>query len=166
MVRQGVVLLLPLAFVAAIFACNNGTQIDHPCTDIPDGGCPLADGLSCDDPACAAVYLCREGNVWELDKTCPLHAPSDAAVVDASFDADAADTGKSPISDAAIDAPAGAYGGPGCVELELGDCPLGLALACSSSCCGCDDLYVCNAGNWNFWGYCGPNGPVYSPQKN
>ena len=158
-------MLLPLCLVAAIVACNNGTQIDHPCSDIPDGGCPLADGLSCDDPACAAVYLCRQGNVWELQKECPPHPPSDATVdvTDASEDADAADAGA--IRDAAIDAPPGAYGGPGCVDLQLGDCPLGVALACTAACCGCDDLYVCNAGNWDFWGYCGPNGPVYSPQK-
>jgi len=162
MSRRSVLLLLPLAVVTAIFACNNGTRNDHPCSDIPDGGCPIADGLSCDDPACAAVYLCRAGNVWELDKTCPPHPPSDAAIV-TSLDA-AADTGA--ISDASIDAPPGAYAGPGCVDLELGDCPLGVALACTSACCGCDDLYVCNASNWIFWGYCGPNGPVYSPQKN
>lgn len=163
MVRRGVVVLLPLALVAVALACNNGTQIDHPCSNIPEGGCPLADGLSCDDPICEAVYLCRQNNVWELQKQCPARAPSDAATVTdaAAGDADASDA--EGIRDASIDAPPGAFGGPGCQDLQLGDCALGVALSCASSCCGCEDLFVCTSGAWSYWGYCGANGPVYAP---
>ena len=39
-------------------------------------------------------------------------------------------------------APFGAFGGPGCADLEPPDCPLGLALSCNA-CCGCEDLFVC-----------------------
>ncbi len=65
----------------------------RPCTNIPDGGCPLAYGQSCKDPACAAIYACLPGNQWELRGTCPPHdasamdAGAEAAPKDASIDA-------------------------------------------------------------------------------
>lgn len=160
MVRRSAVLLLPLALLGVALACN-GTQIDHPCTDIPDGGCPLSNNLACEDPACEAVYLCRQNNVWELQRMCPPHDPGDAAVIYA----DATDVPSQPIVDATADAPPGAYGGPGCPDLQLGDCPLGVALSCGTSCCECEDLYVCQNGAWSYWGYCRGNGPVYSPSQ-
>ena len=61
-----------------------------------------------------------------------------------------------PRFDVSIDAPPGAYGGPGCVDLEQPDCSLGTALACggTADCCGCQDLYVCSNGGWVPWGEC------------
>jgi hypothetical protein len=57
-------------------------------------------------------------------------------------------------ADASIDAPPGAYGGPGCGALQSPDCSLGFALACPSGCCDCEDLFVCENGGWNAWGSC------------
>jgi hypothetical protein len=116
------------------------------CRNIPDGGCPTQGGVACDDPACAAAYTCGADGGWILDHVCP---PQDAAAPDAGLDA------PSP-SDAGydIDAPPGAFGGPGCVTLQPPDCPLGTALVCSSGCCGCEDLFVCDDGGWNPWGTC------------
>jgi len=152
------VLLAPLALFAAALlpSCSDG-ETAQPCTDIPTGGCPLSRGLACDDPACEAVYLCRQGNVWELDRRCPAR---DAAARDGAPASDASDA--STPFDAAIDAPPGANGGPGCGPLQLPDCALGLALACSSGCCGCEDLYVCENGGWALWGACGPDGGIQS----
>jgi hypothetical protein len=66
-----------------------------------------------------------------------------------------------PVSiDASIDAPPGAFGGPGCPSLQTPDCALGLALACDIHCCGCEDLFVCEEGGWALWGYCGDAGPT------
>jgi len=122
------------------------------CTNVPAGGCPLSRGVSCEDPTCAAVYACRDGNVWELDRTCP---PREAgAPVDAGEASDAADAAPNPPRDASTDAPPGAYGGPGCDVLQLPDCSLGLALACPSGCCGCEDLFVCESGGWSYWSTC------------
>jgi hypothetical protein len=65
--------------------------------------------------------------------------------------------------DASIDAPPGAFGGPGCESLVVPDCALGVALACgNSACCGCEDLFVCENGGWELWGTCGDAGPQQS----
>lgn len=122
--------------------CDSATV--QPCTNIPEGGCPLQHGLSCSDPTCVATYACRPGNQWELREKCP---PREAGAPDAGIDA-------SP-KDAAIDAPPGAFGGPGCADLQMPDCPLGTALLCTNGCCGCEDLYVCRDGGWDYWGTCG-----------
>ncbi|MDB4941823.1 MAG: hypothetical protein JWP97_1357 [Labilithrix sp.] len=160
--RSRLAVLAPVlggAFLAALAsgACTEDTSAQYACTDIPAGGCPLSRGVACEDPSCAAVYACRVGNVWELDHACPAH---DAG---ARPDAAAADAGDaSPIGDASIDAPPGAYGGPGCSSLQTPDCALGVALGCatSGSCCDCEDLYVCENGGWSLWGSCSADAGV------
>ena len=141
--------------VVSASSCQDQTVVPQPCTNIPEGGCPIARGVSCDDPMCEAVYACREGNVWELMKRCPVReagAGTDAAT---PKDAEA-------LLDASIDAPPGAFGGPGCASLVAPDCSLGLALSCGATCCGCEDLFVCEDGGWTFWGTCGDAGPKQS----
>jgi len=128
------------------FACDDGTAIVD-CRNIPAGGCPRTTDAVCDDPTCAAVYVCKADGTWSLDHTCPPHPDA------------AADTASPPPRDAAaprdveIDVP-GASGGPGCEDLEPPDCPLGTAAACPSGCCGCEDLFVCVNHGWNSWGTC------------
>lgn len=143
------------ALGAAIVAACSDAAVAERCSDIPAGGCPLARGVACEDPTCDAVYYCRPNNVWELAETCPPRAARDASAVEP---ADAA-TEASPIVDASIDAPPGAYGGPGCGVLQIPDCSLGLALSCGADCCGCFDLFVCRDGAWDLWGFCGDAGP-------
>ncbi len=140
-----------------ITACDDG-PVPMPCSDIPAGGCPLSRGVACEDPACEAVYLCRPGNVWELHAQCP--ARDAGAAEDASADAAEA---AAPVVDGSIDAPPGAFGGPGCEPLQAPDCALGLALACGSRCCGCEDLFVCEDRGWTLWGTCGDGGIARAP---
>lgn len=140
---------LVVAFLAIASACGDGDTSDQPCTDIPTGGCPLQYGVSCEDPSCLAVYRCNGDNTWTLDHTCPGN--DGGPVIDAS-PIDASDSAVP--RDAAIDAPPGANGGPGCDALESPDCPLAFALACPSGCCDCEDLFVCQNGGWNLWGSC------------
>jgi hypothetical protein len=129
-------------------SCSDGPAAE-PCTSIPPGGCPLSRGVACEDPTCEAVYACRPGNVWELDRTCP---PREAgAPIEASVDAPVE---AAPSFDASTDAPPGANGGPGCDALQAPDCSLGFALACPSGCCGCEDLFVCENGGWTYWSTC------------
>jgi hypothetical protein len=143
------VLALGVAVTAAI-ACSDAPN-EQPCKNVPPGGCPLSHGFACDDPTCEAAYACEPGGAWRFDHACP---PRDAGP-DALLDAPAAP----PPRDAAIDVPPGAFGGPGCADLEPPDCPLGLALSCSG-CCGCEDLFVCSDGGWAAWGACFDGGLV------
>lgn len=138
--------------LGAAAACSDDLPIARPCTNIPPGGCPIARGVSCDDPSCEAVYACRAGDVWELEKTCPPREGGTRG--DGGVDPGDA---RAPI-DASFDAPPGAFGGPGCSELAVPDCALGLALACGAGCCGCEDLFVCREGGWDLWGSCGDGG--------
>ncbi len=162
MLRRGPViaalgLLGPAAlFMIPVFAGCDDEPVPQPCSDIPAGGCPIARGVSCFDPTCEAVYACRAGNRWELVERCP---PQDASARPA-FDASGEDSGTEPPFDASVDAPPGAYGGPGCLSLQSPDCSVGLVLSCGADCCDCEDLYVCEGGGWNLWGYCSPDGGV------
>lgn len=140
-----------LASLAIVTACSEDAPTAEPCTNIPAGGCPLSRGVACEDPACEAVYRCLDNNQWELDHECPAH---DASAVTHDAEADAGEDADSSVRDADIDAPPGANGGPGCETLQAPDCTLGFALACPSGCCECEDLYVCQNGGWNYWGYC------------
>ena len=135
----------------ALASCGDALD-DKPCTNIPAGGCPLSKGVACEDPSCVAAYACRSGNVWELDHMCPGHEAG--PVIEASTDASDASMEVSRPFDAAIDAPPGANGGPGCGPLQVPDCTLGFALACPSGCCGCEDLFVCQNGGWNYYATC------------
>jgi hypothetical protein len=157
-VLAGTLALVPLASGA----CGDDAT-PQPCGDIPEGGCPLSHGVACEDPACRAVYFCLPNDVWQLDQLCPPREAGsleDASFVDAGVpDHDAAP----PPSDASIDAPPGAFGGPGCDELQTPDCSVGLALACGAGCCGCEDLFVCNQGGWDLWGACRDGGVVRTP---
>lgn len=138
-----------MAVLGVVFACDD-PPVDHPCTDIPPNGCPIARGVSCADRRCERIYACRRGNIWEPLETCPnfsLDAGAPATMGDADTDGGVA-------PDAAPNAPPGAYGGPGCGTLQEPDCSVGLALACPSGCCNCEDLFVCRDSAWDLWGAC------------
>lgn len=136
---------------SAAFACGDSIT-DTPCVGVPEYGCPLSHGVACEDPTCKAIYACRPNNVWELVKECPNYDPDAGKIPDAGP--------TTSIIDASPDAPPGAYGGAGCENLQDPDCALGLALACTNGCCGCEDLYVCTNGAWDLWGQCSPDGGV------
>jgi hypothetical protein len=140
----------------ALIACED-TSPATPCVNIPANGCPEEDGLDvCQDPMCASAYACQNGK-WVFDKTCP---PRDGGAGDGDGGILVRDSG---VRDVLVtDAPPGAYGGPGCVDLEPPDCPLGTALSCGGQqdCCGCEDLFVCVDGGWNPWGTCVDGGAM------
>ena len=138
-----------LALIVAL-ACSDQV-IPSECGEIPNGGCPVQGGVECQDPTCAAAYTCGADGGWQFAYNCPAH---DAAVMDVPHETASMDAGYD------IDAPPGSFGGPGCIDLEQPDCPLGEALICGNGCCGCQDLYVCADGGWNLWGECTDAGPV------
>jgi len=165
-------LFVVVSFAIAISGCDSPIE-QSPCKDVPAGGCPLSHGKACDDPACQAAYACNPDGTWTLDHVCPADAQADAdadAEADAEADAGAgagADADAGPGADAGawdvawIDAPPGASGGPGCIDLEPPDCPLSAALACPAGCCNCEDLYVCDNGGWTQWGVCDPDAGIH-----
>jgi hypothetical protein len=159
------VLAVAIAFVPIVSGACADDGTPQPCTGIPEGGCPLSHGVACEDPACRAVYFCLPNNVWQLDQLCPPleGGARDADIPDASVADHDAGSPLPSASDAAIDAPPGAFGGPGCEELQMPDCSVGLALACGGGCCGCEDLFVCNQGGWDLWGACRDGGVVRTP---
>lgn len=136
-----------LVAVSAFVACDDAGIVTPKCGEIPTGGCPVGRGDPCLDGTCRAAHRCETDGVWHLVKTCDGYVEPDASSTDA---ADAATVVDAPF----VDAPPGAFGGPGCPLLEAPDCPLGTALACSSGCCGCEDLFVCRANAWDFVGTC------------
>ncbi|MBX3229781.1 MAG: hypothetical protein KIT84_05555 [Labilithrix sp.] len=147
---RALAVVVAAAGALAVFACDD-VVIDRPCTNIPPNGCPLANGVSCADPRCEAIYLCRRGNVWERGETCPNFDPDAGArvVPDAGDDAGLVEN---------PNAPPGAYGGPGCGVLQEPDCTVGLGLTCTNGCCGCEDFFVCSDGAWDLWAICADGG--------
>jgi hypothetical protein len=148
--RLGLALALALGALLAP-ACKTGGS-ESVCKDIPSGGCPLSHTEPCDDPTCAVAYDCNADGTWSIDHVCAPHDAGADALSDAALDAHPLEAAAP--HDANIVPPPGAYGGPGCEDLQAPDCTLGLALACPSGCCGCEDLYVCTNGGWNLWGGC------------
>lgn len=140
-----------LAAGLVAFACDD-PPVPPECTDIPAYGCPVTRAGSCSDPQCESIYACRRGNIWEVQEKCPSFNPDAGTIAlrDAGKDAPDATTDASPDPNA----PPGAYGGPGCGSLQDPDCTVGLALGCTNGCCGCEDLFVCQAGAWELWGVC------------
>jgi hypothetical protein len=148
-------LLVAVVAVALAAACDDPPAIPQ-CGEIPDGGCPDDyDADYCSDPTCVAVYSCTSTG-WVEGQVCPVRPIEAGADVEDAAEAEAS------VSDVFIDAPAGAYGGPGCMDLEMPDCSVGTGLACGNmpGCCGCEDLYVCVDGGWTLWGECTDAGVV------
>jgi hypothetical protein len=151
MILRTISVSLALAFLVAA-GCSQGDPIATPCHDIPANGCPLADNdTDCSDPCCAAMYACTDGK-FTLDHACAGFKGCDAG---APSIADASE----PCDVSGIDAPPGASGGQGCGDLELPDCPLGVALGCGlNPCLICETFFVCESGGWVRWAECAPDG--------
>lgn len=161
--------------VAAFVAVASGALASHvscsafgdsptatPCDAIPKGGCPSpadTDGsptTTCSDPTCNALYTCQPDGTWAFVAKCPHHV--DAGPPDGGLACQGGSGHE--VHDAAWDVPRGANGGT-CQDLELPDCPLGLALSCyAGCCCGCQNLFTCDDGGWLPWGSCNDGGEL------
>jgi len=152
---------------ASVPACDGTLIAALDCPRIPEGGCPESGATrnGCDDGACSALYECRALNAtgregsWSFVRECPARpARLDAGLGDAATDA--ADGAARDAAAVPADLPPGATGGPGCIDLELPDCALGVGYGCSSACCGCEELFVCVDGGWDSWGFCQNDAPT------
>lgn len=142
-------LCVTCSFAVALGACaDDGPAIAEGCGDIGTGGCPGNSLETCADEACAFVASCSPTGVWVPRATCPAR-PRDAAA-DAMSDAGG-------FRDAATPSPVDA-GSPSasCPPLQLPDCSEATRAACGSGCCGCEDLFRCEAAGWAYVGVCVP----------
>lgn len=152
----------------ALGACEGTLIAEADCGLIEEGGCPdKGDAVDqCFDYRCRALYRCVQDpndpatGTWEFRRDCPYQEPPEAgAPTDAR---DGASSDAAPPRDGGLpsDLPPGAFGGPGCVSLQLPDCSLATGYGCSTRCCECEDLYVCEEGAWYLWGHCQDDQPT------
>lgn len=123
------------------------------CGVIPEGGCPIGRGGTCDDPSCAGVYDCIDGN-WTLEVAC---SPTGAG-------------GNAGSSSSSSQTPTG-----GCVPAQLDhtgetigcepdladyDCPIAAAEACNPCATACVDFFICRSVGWEDVAYCTEEGEL------
>lgn len=115
---------------------------------IPDGGCPLGRGGSCDDVLCSALYDCVAGD-WTLAETCPEQGGSAAGGADAG----GGDGGQGGCQVPVIDHTGETNG---CEpDLQSPDCPVEAAEVCADPCLNdCIDFYLCKERGWTALAYC------------
>lgn len=143
-------------------ACGSGSGV-LTCGQIPDDGCPLGRGGTCDDAVCAGLYDCVDGH-WQLVESCP------------GFGDGGSGAGASGGSGAGGQGGAGAEAGAGgcepfifdhsgettgCTpELVVPDCTMGAAETCHPCLTGCLDFFMCMADGWAWMAYCDDDGQL------
>jgi hypothetical protein len=143
-------ILLPLAAAAGCPTLPEAV----PCGIIPEGGCPVGRGGTCDDASCQGLYDCLDGT-WVSTKICDRGdagvpeggAPDGGTCSPITVDRSGEQTNCSP-------------------DLQSPDCPIEVALPCAETACntGCVDFYLCTTGGWAAVAYCDEdNGFVASP---
>ena len=127
------------------------------CDAIPEGGCPLGRGGTCDDAACRALYECVQGR-WSMVARCGTGQGGDSGhgaggQGGAAGAAGSAGTaGAASCSGVELDHTGETQG---CApELELPDCPASAAESCQPCLTGCADFYMCLADGWGWVAYC------------
>jgi hypothetical protein len=137
-------LCVTCGFAAAVVACaDDGPALPEGCGAIDAGGCPGKSLAACADEACDFVASCSaQTGRWVQLATCPLR------VREAGVDARPSDDG----------APSPLDGGAavGCLPLQLPDCSEATRAACGAGCCGCEDVFRCEGGDWAYLGPCTP----------
>ena len=123
------------------------------CGQIPDGGCPIGRGGTCEDQACAALYDCVEGD-WTLVTECAQGVGGGGG---GAGDGGGGGGGCAPIE---IDRSGETTG---CMpDLQEPDCPASAAETCAASVCltGCVDFFLCTAEGWSEVAYCTEDGQI------
>jgi hypothetical protein len=138
--------LVTRLFALALVACDSpGVLV---CGQIPDGGCPIGRGGTCDDVYCAALYDCVGGD-WEQVESCPNN-PVTSSSASSSGAGGGGEGGCSPL---VIDHTTEVEG---CTpDLQEPDCPAEAAETCPNPCLtGCADFFLCEADGWTMVAFC------------
>jgi hypothetical protein len=148
--------LLPVRISAAIaafclslgffVACGSEPQAVS-CGQIPNGGCPLHRGGTCEDVTCTAIYGCAEDGTWRHVETCS-NPPQDAGTnLDGCTVVTIDHTGET----------------TGCKpDLQNPDCPVEAAEQCANTVCqiDCIDFFLCTNEGWTVVAYCNEDGQL------
>jgi hypothetical protein len=136
--RPSLLLALALLMLPVPWACGSSPEV-QPCGEIPEGGCPIGRGGSCDDAACAALHDCLEGE-WTEVETCP-----GTGTVAAS--SGAGGSGAGGCEPVVIDRTGET---DGCTpDHQEPDCPAVAAEVCPDPCAtGCVDFFLCVEEGW------------------
>jgi hypothetical protein len=149
--RRRALLAAACLAVAVSAGCGGGSGVKT-CGLIPEGGCPIGRGGTCDDAECSALYDCIEG-AWTLERAC-----SPGAGGMGSGGAGAQTVGAGGCEGVTIDHPGETQG---CTpDLQLPDCPAAAASSCRPCDTGCIDFFVCTEPGWEAVAYCDAEGKV------
>jgi hypothetical protein len=149
-VTETVVAVLVIAG-ASVSACGSPSDV-VPCGRIPDEGCPIGRGGTCDDAACEGLYDCVEG-AWMLVEDCGRTvgeggAGAGAGAGSAGGCAPAATIDRAEEADGCLPA------------LQSPDCPVDAAEVCEPCLTGCADFYLCESLGWEFVAFCDEEGQL------
>lgn len=151
----GAALASALGALAPTVSCDGSPALQL-CGQIPEGGCPIGKGGTCEDRSCAALYDCVDGS-WTRVEQCPAQGGAGGG---------AGGVGGAPNGGAAGESVGGAGGCvhatidhegevSGCTpELQLPDCTVDVAESCQPCLTECVDFYLCTAGGWSTVAYC------------
>ena len=135
-----------LGFVAC--SGSSGVLI---CGEIPEGGCSLGRGGSCDDTVCVALYDCLEGN-WTEVISC------DANVGGGGAGGAGGGGGAGGCQQVIIDR-SGEQSGCS-PDLQTPDCHAFAAEACRPCNTGCEDFFLCLSDGWTAVAHCNQDGQI------
>ncbi|WP_437488493.1 hypothetical protein WME75_08835 [Sorangium sp. So ce1014] len=150
---------IPLSFIAgaaiAAAAPAGCDPIAEPqlCGEIPQGGCPIGRGGSCDDAACRALHDCLDGAWTEVARCDRPGVPAlgaggggagggtDGACESVTLDRTGEARGCKPA-------------------LQQPDCPVEAAETCADAACwtGCIDFFLCTEDGWRGVATCDEQG--------
>lgn len=136
-VRRSLVLALGLLVLRGLLACGSPAAVE-PCGEIPEAGCPIGRGGSCEDVACGALYDCVEGEWTEVE---------DCSGEGTVASSGASGTGAGGCEPVVIDRTGER---DGCTpDQQEPDCPAAAAEVCPDPCStGCVDFFLCVEEGW------------------
>ena len=152
--------LVSLAALVLLAGCPQATEEPKLCDIIPEGGCPLDRGGTCDDASCDAIYGCYDG-VWEKVETCDT-PPTGGGGSGGGGGGSGGEGGCAPF---VFDHTGETIG---CQpDLQSPDCPIAAAEQCPESACltDCSDFYLCKEEGWVALAYCDENGELFEAPR-
>lgn len=143
------------ALVVSLCACDAAPP--ELCGTIPDGGCPVGRGGTCEDAACGALYDCVEGS-WVLTETCSSSNDGGGGEAGASSAGGGGEGGCATVS---FDR---THEVTGCMpDFESPDCPAAAAETCAPCLNDCVDFFLClepDAPSWTLVAFCNDAGEL------
>lgn len=143
---------LVLVAAAAPSGCGGSDPLQL-CGQIPEGGCPIGRGGTCDDRVCRALYDCVEGS-WTVVTKCAANGGGGAG---GAAEGGAGSGGCTPV---ALDHTGETTG---CTpDLQVPDCPAAAAEECATSACltDCIDFFLCKDAGWTLVAFCDDQGTL------